>query len=79
MDRSGPWRNGAPRHAGSRGVCFIAAMKADSFHQPDGSFPIVRTGSQHADDSMRSECWENSLILVKGVYVCVIAELEAGW
>jgi hypothetical protein len=24
-------------------------------YQPDGLFPIFRTGSQHADDSMRSE------------------------
>jgi len=55
-------------------------MNADSFHQPDGRFPILRTGSQHADDSMRSEYWRNSKVPVKDIRaLCITADLEAAW
>lgn len=72
MDKSGPSRNGAPRNVGSYGACFIAAKKAERSHQPDGRFPILRTGSsQHADDSMRNECWGNSSVSCRRYYLAV--------
>jgi hypothetical protein len=71
MDNSGPCRNGAHFDAKIHGACIIPAMMAQSFHQPDGRFPILRIGSQHADDSMRNECWGDSSVPVEisGVFL----------
>lgn len=39
----------------------MGAIKECGPYQPDGLFPILRTGSHHADDSMRSEAGEKVL------------------